>query len=80
MAHGVRSLTCISHNKEVQQIVQEAEARGWVVERVRKGKHGKLIHPSGLRFVCISSTPSDHRAVKNLRAMIARIERELSNG
>lgn len=65
-------------NKEIKQIVQDAESRGWTREPSRNG-HIKLRHPTTGRMVVMASTPSDVRALKNIRAELKRKEREAEN-
>lgn len=62
-------------NREIKQIVRDAEDRGWTRELGRNG-HIKLRHPVTNKLVVMSSTPSDVRALKNIRAELKRHERE----
>jgi predicted RNA binding protein YcfA (HicA-like mRNA interferase family) len=50
--------------KEVQELIKQAEAQGWVVQQ-SSGGHLKWLSPMG-GFVFSSSTASDYRAVKNI--------------
>jgi len=50
-----------------------AAAHGCTVERTR-GDHLRIVHPSGW-FVFASSTPGDHRALRNAAAEIRRHRR-----
>lgn len=55
----------MSSKRDVQQLVREAEQQGWVILRT-KNNHLKWLSPLG-GIVYSSSTPSDHRALENLR-------------
>lgn len=57
--------------KEMKQLRKLAVEQGWRVEYT-KGGHLKWFPPVGTEFVVSSSTPSDYRAIKNLRAMLRR--------
>ena len=59
---------------DLKQLLRAAEARGWRVELTRRGGHVRLVHPDG-GLVVAASTPSDHRALANLRAQPRRVER-----
>lgn len=52
-------------NKEIQELVKEAKHQGWTVE-LTKSVHYKWISPLGA-FVFTASTPSDNRAIKNIK-------------
>jgi len=56
--------------KDMKRLIQAAEAAGWVVSRTKKN-HLKFKAPSGA-IVIASSTPSDHRSLKNTRAELHR--------
>jgi predicted RNA binding protein YcfA (HicA-like mRNA interferase family) len=58
----------------LKQLLRAAEARGWRVELTRRGGHVRLVHPDG-PVVVAASTPSDFRALANLRSMLRRVER-----
>lgn len=56
--------------KDVRQIIELCQQHGW---RVRHGKHWIVYSPiAGKRPVFIGSTPSDHRALLNIRARLRR--------
>jgi len=59
---------------DLKQLLRAAEARGWQVELTRRGGHLRLVHPAG-GLVVAASTPSDRRALANLRAQLRRVER-----
>jgi hypothetical protein len=54
----------LTRNKELNQVLTSAEEEGWTF--VYGGKHIKGTHPTG-KTTTISRTPSDGRAVKNIR-------------
>ena len=56
--------------KELKELRRAAEEQGWVVAPTRKS-HLAWRSPSGY-LVISSSTPSDRRAIKNLRAFLTR--------
>lgn len=58
-----------SCDKEINNVVARLVRAGWTFSR---GKHGKLRAPGRMRFVTISSTPSDHRTLQNLLRDIRR--------
>ena len=51
--------------REVQVLIKQAVDQGWVVEKT-KNNHYKWISPLG-GLIFSSSTPSDHRALQNLK-------------
>lgn len=53
--------------KEIARLRRLAEDCGWTVEHTR-GNHLRWLPPDGGSFVISSATPSDHRALLNLRA------------
>jgi len=57
--------------REIDQLIRELGQNGWTAERTR-GQHYKLTRSSGLIYFC-SGTASDRRAIKNIRADIARL-------
>jgi len=62
--------TSRSSNRDLQQLVDAAEAQGWVVEKTRSG-HLKWIPPDpSMTFVISASSPSDRRALKNIRSRL----------
>jgi hypothetical protein len=61
-------------SQEIEQLFRQLERQGW---RVRWGSgHPKLLAPSG-EPVVMAASPSDHRAMKNLRARLRRAGAEL---
>lgn len=64
-----------SYAKDVRRIVEELETRGW---RIVKNKHWKAYAPDGSSPVCMAVTPSDRRALLNIRSVLRRRGVELS--
>lgn len=56
--------------KELSMLIKEAECQGWIVTSTSKG-HYKWVSPLG-GFFFSASTPSDHRALKNIERDLAR--------
>jgi hypothetical protein len=56
--------------KDFQELAEIAASQGWRIEQ-RKNAHLSWISPQGLK-VFSSFTPSDKRAVKNLRRDLKR--------
>jgi predicted RNA binding protein YcfA (HicA-like mRNA interferase family) len=59
-----------SNSKEINQMIKNAEKRGWVVIKTKRG-HLKWRSPSG-NLVFSSSTPSDRKAAKNIAEDLVR--------
>lgn len=53
------------NSKDLKRLLREAERKGWRVEQRRK--HYQAKHMDGVRLVTISLSPSDHRALQNIR-------------
>ena len=60
-------------NAEAARFVRELEARGW--RRKPGRKHVKLLSPDGSSMMVVALTPSDRRALTNMRALVKRLER-----
>lgn len=59
-------------DKDWRRVVREATRQGWTIEFARRG-HLKLIPPDpSKQIVVIHATPSDHRAIKNVIAVMRR--------
>ena len=56
--------------RDLRRVLDEARQAGWLASPTRGG-HWRLTHPSGAILVT-GSTPSDHRALRNLQAAIRR--------
>ena len=52
--------------KELKPFAKRARKQGWQIVQ-KSGSHLKWIPPQG-RFVVTACSPSDHRAIKNVRA------------
>lgn len=60
-----------NHRRELEQLLAElTRHRGWRVAPTRNG-HYKITGPRGVLYHA-SSTPSDHRSVRNARAYLRR--------
>jgi hypothetical protein len=57
-------------SKELNHLIKEAECQGWSILKTAKG-HYKWLSPIG-NFFFSASTPSDHRALKNIKQDLAR--------
>jgi hypothetical protein len=53
--------------------VKELEDAGWTRKPGRK--HVKMLAPSGAGMMVVALTPSDRRALTNMRALAKRLER-----
>jgi hypothetical protein len=60
-------------NKEVRVLLEEAISRGW--QEIRSKRHIVLIWPETNERITIGLTLSDHRAIKNMKARLRRIEK-----
>ena len=58
---------------ETARFVKELEAAGW--RRKPGRKHVKMLAPSGAGMMVVALTPSDRRALTNMRALAKRLER-----
>ena len=61
--------------RDLHALFDEAERRGWVIERTRSG-HFKLWHPPTGAFIYSGGTPSCPRAIANAAAALRRAERQ----
>lgn len=55
-------------SKELSALLRRARAAGWSTTKARK--HWRLAAPDGIGLIYCSATPSDRRAIKNLRALL----------
>lgn len=62
--------------KDMEALLREVEARGWTVVKTNNN-HWRMTHPGTAKVIFASSTPSDWRAVTNMRSMVQRAEREM---
>ena len=60
--------------KQVAELIRWAERNGWSVE-LTSGDHLRYTHPAVKGPVFGASTPSDHRAVRNQKALMRRVMR-----
>jgi predicted RNA binding protein YcfA (HicA-like mRNA interferase family) len=60
-----------STSKDFDVLIRQLVRSGWSYSRGRK--HGKLHSPLG-RLITVACSPSDHRAVKNLRQLVRSVE------
>ena len=65
------SITTCGGEVRVRELICRVEREGWVV-RLRSGGHLELSHPRAARAVITSTTPSDWRWLRNLRAQMRR--------
>ncbi|MBO1325361.1 hypothetical protein K2X14_11520 [Acetobacter sp. TBRC 12305] len=56
----------------LKELLRSVKARGWSAELTRGG-HVRWKHTSGA-FVFGAATPSDRRAIQNLKAQMKRVE------
>lgn len=61
----------MASKKDVDQVIKVLRAQGWRCELTRNN-HWRLTPPGGGTPVFHSSTPSDHRGIKNLKAILRR--------
>lgn len=62
----------MSLTSDMKKLCRELRQQGWVVGRT-KSSHIRLIPPEGGQIVIASSTPSDYHAIRNTRALCARV-------
>ena len=65
----------ISSNREVRDLISDAVQNGWSVERGKKHIKLKKFH----KCVTVSITPSDGRAIQNIKKDIRRAEAEFNS-
>jgi hypothetical protein len=61
-----------SRQEELQRLIVLARSQGWSVERTESGHIGFYPADASKSPVHTGTTPSDHRALKNLRAQLRR--------
>lgn len=64
----------MSRKSDIRDILDEIQKRGFAVEQRKKTHHWKVTAPNG-EITFTSSTPSDHRTIRNFRAWVKRQER-----
>jgi hypothetical protein len=52
-------------SKDLKPLIEEARRSGWEIFKRNNG-HLKFVGPDGEKVFC-SHTPSDHRAIKNIK-------------
>lgn len=67
----------MSSSKDFKQMIKEMKALGWE-HKIRRNNHEMLFHEKYGK-VFMAATPSDRRAVLNIRSVIKRKMRE-ANG
>lgn len=65
----------MSAQRDIEREIAAAEERGW--ELIRQKGHRILRWPPTGRKTPVPSSVSDHRALKNLRCQLRRMERGL---
>ena len=65
-------------DKDYESLFKKAESQGWRISKT-KANHFRLRCPSGCgeHSITAPSTPSDHRALKNLTARMRKCERSV---
>lgn len=56
--------------KDLKQFIRDVERAGGRYEEGKK--HGVIYTPDGRKYFC-SKTPSDHRAIRNIRSDLKRL-------
>jgi len=57
-------------SKDMRALVRIAEQSGWLVRRTKRG-HYQWLPPQG-RVIVTAGTPSDHRAMSNIKSMLRK--------
>lgn len=60
-----------STNKEIKELIREAERQGWRVSKTKKG-HIRFFAPDGETILTAPGTPSEHRWLNNLLPQLRR--------
>ena len=55
--------------QKLGKTIKEMQRQGWTLQK--GGRHDKFISPEG-KVITLSSTPSDHRAVYNMKSDLRR--------
>lgn len=58
---------------DTARFVKELEAQGW--RRKAGRKHVKMLAPDGVAMMVVSLTPSDRRALTNMRLLAKRLSK-----
>lgn len=59
-----------SNNKEIRILLKIARQQNWRIDG--QGKHLRWFSPDGISIVVTGSTPSDHRALANIKRDLRR--------
>jgi len=59
-------------SKQVGEILTVAQAQGWFIRQGKRAGHIQAMSPDRRTIITVSSTPSDKRAVENIRADFKR--------
>lgn len=58
---------------ELKELIDVARKHGWTVTKARRRNHLKFVSPDkDVPMIHAAATPSDHRAVKNIRAWLRK--------
>ena len=60
-------------NADAARFVRELELAGW--KRKQGKKHVKLLAPDGVSMMTLSATPSDRKALTNMRLLAKRLSK-----
>jgi len=66
-------------SRDISALLRRLKQEGWQVTPSRKG-HTRLVHPKASRVVFAPKTPSDVRALHNIRAVCRRVLKEGARG
>jgi len=70
----VSYLEATVHKKDIQDVIRQLEAQGWVVTQAGKRNcHWRCQAPDGRGLVFMSSSPSDRRSLLNAKAQLRRL-------
>lgn len=61
-----------------RKLIKMMKVRGWTYE-ITSGNHLKFTHEASKEFIICASSASDHRAMKNMLAMVRRVEEGRAN-
>jgi predicted RNA binding protein YcfA (HicA-like mRNA interferase family) len=62
--------------RDHKKVINELRADGWHVEKRRRSGHWVARHPQATALLFMPGTPSDRRAVANIRAQARRLRKE----
>lgn len=64
----------MAKSKDFERLQEEYRTAGWTIKRTGGG-HLRWTGPKGEGPIFTASTPSDHRAIQNVKAMLRRAAR-----